>query len=122
MYAARQEYSSFDVVVCWVYDVTNKSLVVHDAQAIFGYSLPRGHMRMPPSGDWVFFDTVTEALVWVMARMSNKVAGLQSEIARIEQNLEPVEEMLKLDDLEDRVAEAVAKRANLIKRDLGYET
>ena len=109
------------MAVCQVYDVTDKSLVIHSAQSIFGYAPPKGHTRKPPNGQWRFFDTATEALVWVMARMGNKVANLQSEIARIERNLEPVERMLKLDDPESRVAEAVAERTNLIKRDLGYE-
>jgi len=121
MYAAKQEYSSFDVAVCQVYDVTDKTLMVHSAQAIFGYAPAKGYTRMPPNGQWWFFDTATEALVWVMARMGNKVASLQSEIARIEQNLEPVERMLKLDDLESRVAEAVAERTTSIRKGLGYE-
>lgn len=120
MYTAKQEYSSFDVAVCQVYDVTDKSLVVHSAEAIFGYAPGKGHTKMPPSGQWRFFDTATQALVWVKARMGNKVANLQSEIARIEQNLEPVERMLALEDIEQRVADAVAERTMSIKRELGW--
>jgi len=76
---------------------------------------------MPPNGQWRFFEKLSDALAWVVTRMGNKVVSLQSEIARIEQNLEPVERMLKLDDLESRVAEAVDERTGSIKRDFGYE-
>ena len=120
MYAAKQEYSSFDVAVCQVYDVTDKTLTIHSAQAIFGYAPPRGHTMMPPNGQWRFFEKLSDALAWVMTRMGNKVVSLQSEIARIEQNLEPVERMLKLDDLESRVAEVVAERTSSIKKELGW--
>jgi len=121
MYAAKQEYGSFDVAVCQVYDVTDRTLAIHSAQAIFGYAPQRGHTMMPPNGQWRFFEKLSDALAWVVTRMGNKVVSLQSEIARIEQNLEPVERMLKLDDLESRVAEAVDERTGSIKRDFGYE-
>jgi hypothetical protein len=77
MYAAKQEYSSFDVAACQVYDVTDKTLMVHSAQAIFGYAPYKGITKVAPNlqgGGWWFFDTATEALVWVVARMGNKVA------------------------------------------------
>ena len=123
MYAARQEYNSFDVAVCQVYDVTDKTLVIHGAQAIFGYAPRKGHTRMALAvGQWVFFNTARAALEWVHLRMVNKANNLRAEITRIERNLEPVERMLKLEDLEDRVAEAVTERTTSIKRDLSYET
>jgi hypothetical protein len=121
MYAARQEYSGFDVAVCQVYDVTDKTLVIHSAQAIFSYAPGRGHTQMAPNGQWRFFTTARAALEWVHLRIVNKTNSLRGEIARIEQNLEPVERMLKLEDLESRVAEAVAERTTSIKRDLGHE-
>lgn len=125
MYAARWELSSFDVAVCQVHSVTEKYLVIHSAKAIFGYTPATGHVKFPPNGQWTFFNTLTEALVWVQARAGGKVANLQSEIARIERNLEPVTRMLKIDNLESRAAEAIAEwlaeRASAIKRDFGYE-
>ena len=120
MYAAKQEYSSFDVAVCQVCDVTDKTLVIHSAQAIFGYAPQRGHTMMPPNSQWYFFEKLSDALAWVVTRMGNKVVSLQSEIARIEQNLEPVKRMLGLEDLEQRAADAVAERTASIKKELGW--
>lgn len=125
MYAARWEYSSFDVAACQVHSVTDKSLEIHSAKAIFGYTPAAGRVKFPPNGQWAFFNTLTEALVWVQAHAGGNVADLQSEIARIERNLEPVTRMLKIENLESRAAEAIAEaraeRASAIKRDFGHE-
>lgn len=119
MYAARQKYSGFDLAVCEVFDVTDASLVVKSARAIFGYSLPTGQTRFS-ADDWQWFKTVREALLFIERAVNSKVFSLRAEAVRMEQNLEPVKRMLGLEDLEQRVADAVAERTASIKKELGW--
>lgn len=119
MYAARQQYSGFDLVVCEVFDVTDASLVIKSARAIFGYSAPTRQTRFS-SGDWQWFKTVREALLFIERAVNSKVLSLRAEAVRMEQNLEPVQRMLALEDLEQRVADAVADRTTSIKKELGW--
>ena len=121
MYAAKQRYSGFDLVSCEVFDVTDASLVVKSARVIFGYSMPTGPTRFS-TDNWQWFSTAREALLWIERAVNGKVLSLRAEAVRMEQSLEPVQRMLALEDIEQRVADAVAERTMSIKRELGYET
>jgi len=119
MYAARQKYSGFDLVACEVFDVTDASLVIKSARAIFGYPMSTGPTRFS-ADDWQWFKTVRETLLFIERAVNGKVLSLRAEAVRMEQNLEPVKRMLGLEDLEQRVADAVAERTASIKKELGW--
>lgn len=119
MYAARQKYSGFDLAVCEVFDVTDASLVVKSARVIFGYSVPTGPTRFS-ADDRQWFKTAREALLFIERAVNGRVLSLRAEAVRMEQNLEPVQRMLALEDLEQSVADAVAERAMSIKKELGW--
>lgn len=119
MYAARQKYNGFDLVVCEVYDVTDTSLVIRSEREIFGHRVLTGPTRFS-AGDWQWFKTVREALLFIERAANGRVLSLRAEAVRMEQNLEPVRRMLGLEDLEQRVADAAAERTASIKKQLGW--
>lgn len=117
MYAARFSNFSADIVMCKVFDVTEKSLVVKSSAPIIGTARPIGPIRHSMS-EWQFFLTAQEAFRYALKQTENKLFSLRKQLQCVEDDFGWLNQLVALDNLEDKVLEIIQENTEELKREI----
>lgn len=117
MYAARFNYFSADIAMCAVFDVTEKSLVVKSSTPIIGAAWPIGFIRHS-TNEWQFFLTAQEAFRYALEQTGNKLFSLRKQLQRVEDDFGWLNQLVALENLEEKVLEIIQKNMEELKKEL----
>lgn len=117
MYASRFVYNNAEIAMCAVFDVTEKSLVVKSSAPIIGTARPIGPIRHSMS-EWQFFLTAQEAFRYALERTGNKLFSLRKQLQRIEDDFGWLNQLVALENLEEKVLEIIQENMEELKKEL----